>query len=105
MAAVNKHHKLNVLWPTKFDEGVNSGTDAAAGVEDIIYEDDTLSLNIGGDVCGAQYGLYLKREEVVAMKADIQVSNEYLLLLTSIFEKADLPLTPDKIDAIERSLN
>jgi len=32
------------------------------------------------------------------------VSNENLLMLTSILEKADLPLTKEKIDRIERSL-
>jgi hypothetical protein len=40
----------------------------------------------------------------VAMSTENLVSNENLLLLTAVFEKADLPLTKEKIDKIERAL-
>jgi len=40
---------------------------------------------------------------VVAVREN-QVSNENLLMLTSVLENADLPLTKEKIDRIERSL-
>ncbi len=32
------------------------------------------------------------------------VSNENLLMLTSVLENAELPLTPEKVDRIEKSL-
>jgi len=38
------------------------------------------------------------------MSTENQVSNENLLMLTSVLEHATLPLTPEKIDAIERSV-
>ena len=38
------------------------------------------------------------------MSTENQVSNENLLALTSVLEHATLPLTPEKIDEIERSL-
>jgi len=38
------------------------------------------------------------------MSTENQVSNENLLALTSVLENATLPLTPEKIDEIERSL-
>jgi hypothetical protein len=38
------------------------------------------------------------------MSTENQVSNENLLALTSVLENATLPLTPEKIDAIERSI-
>jgi len=41
---------------------------------------------------------------IVEMSTENLVSNENLLMLTSILEKADLPLTKEKIDRIERSL-
>ncbi len=41
---------------------------------------------------------------VVQMSTENLVSNENLLMLTSILENADLPLTKEKIDRIERSL-
>ncbi len=41
---------------------------------------------------------------VVELGTETLISNENLLLLTSILENADLPLTKEKIDRIERSL-
>jgi len=41
---------------------------------------------------------------VVEMNTENLVSNENLLMLTSVLENADLPLTKEKIDRIERSL-
>jgi hypothetical protein len=41
---------------------------------------------------------------VIAMSTENIVSNENMLALTSIFEKADLPLTPEKISRIEKSI-
>ena len=40
----------------------------------------------------------------VAMSTENLVSNENLLALTSVLERAELPLTPDKIDEIERAV-
>jgi len=42
---------------------------------------------------------------VVEMSTENLVSNENLLMLTSVLENADLPLTKEKIDRIERSLS
>lgn len=42
---------------------------------------------------------------VIEMTTENLISNENLLVLTSILEKADLPLTQEKIDRIEKSLN
>ena len=41
---------------------------------------------------------------VAELSTEIILSDENMLLLTSILEKADLPLTKEKIDRIERSL-
>jgi hypothetical protein len=41
---------------------------------------------------------------VIAMSTENLVSNEHLIALTSIFEKADLPLTEDKIEKIKKAL-
>jgi len=40
----------------------------------------------------------------IAMSTENLVSNENLLALTSVLENAELPLTPEKIDQIEKSL-
>lgn len=42
---------------------------------------------------------------VITMSTENLVSDENLLMLTSVLENADLPLTGDKIDGIERSLS
>jgi hypothetical protein len=41
---------------------------------------------------------------VIEMNTENYESNENLLMLTSVLENADLPLTKEKIDRIERSL-
>lgn len=41
---------------------------------------------------------------VVAMSTENIVSNDNMLALTSIFEKADLPLTPEKIERIKKEI-
>jgi len=41
---------------------------------------------------------------IIEMSTENLVSNENLLMLTSILEKADLPLTKEKIDEIEKAL-
>ena len=57
-----------------------------------------------------KHALSLLREVVpgdrlcIEMSTENLVSNENLLMLTSILENAELPLTPQKIDQIERSL-
>jgi len=42
---------------------------------------------------------------IVELGTETLISNENLLLLTSILENADLPLTKEKIDRIERALD
>jgi hypothetical protein len=57
-----------------------------------------------------KHALSLLREVVpgdrlcIEMSTENLVSNENLLMLTSVLENAELPLTPRKIDEIERSL-
>jgi hypothetical protein len=57
-----------------------------------------------------KYTLDLLREVVpgdrlvIEMSTENLISNENLLMLTSVLENADLPLTEEKIDRIERSL-
>ena len=38
------------------------------------------------------------------MSTENIVSNENLIALTEVLERAELPLTPDKIDAIEQTV-
>ena len=40
----------------------------------------------------------------IAASTENQVPNDFLVLLASVFENAELPLKPDKIDEIERTL-
>jgi hypothetical protein len=57
-----------------------------------------------------KHALNLLREVIpgdrlaIEMSTENLVSNENLIMLTSVLEKADLPLTPKKIDMIEKSL-
>ncbi|HJO83232.1 MAG: hypothetical protein QGG34_17050 [SAR202 cluster bacterium] len=49
-------------------------------------------------------GLGTGERMAVAMSTENLVSNENLLTLTSVLEKIEMPLTPDKIDEIEAAL-
>ncbi len=68
------------------------------------------SVHILGPEAVKKHTLSLLREIVpgdrlaVEVNAEILTSDENLLMLTSVLENADLPLTKEKIDRIERSL-
>ena len=68
------------------------------------------SVKILGPEAVKKHALNLLREVgsgdrlVFEMNAETLVSNENLLMLTSVLENANLPLTKEKIDRIERSL-
>ena len=68
------------------------------------------SVYILGSEATKKHALNLLREVstgdrlAVTMSAENIVSNENLLMLTSVLENAELPLTKEKIDRIERSL-
>ncbi len=49
-------------------------------------------------------GLGTGERVAVAMSTENIVSNENLIALTEVLERAELPLTPDKIDAIEQTV-
>jgi hypothetical protein len=69
------------------------------------------SVYVLGPEATKKHALDLLREVVpgdrlcVEMSSENIVSNENLLMLTSIMENAELPLTQEKIDRIERSLS
>ena len=68
------------------------------------------SVYILGPEATKKHALNLLREVVpgdrlcLEMSTENLVSNENLLMLTSVLENAELPLTPEKIDQIEKSL-
>ena len=68
------------------------------------------SVYVLGSEATRDYALELLREAgqgerlVVEMSTENLVSNENLLMLTSVMEQADLPLTKEKIDKIEGAL-
>ena len=68
------------------------------------------SVYVLGPEATKKHALNLLREVVpgdrlcIEMSTENLVSNENLLMLTSILENAELPLTPQKIDQIEKSL-
>jgi len=68
------------------------------------------SVYVLGPESTKKHALDLLREVVpgdrlcIEMSTENLVSNENLLMLTSVLENAELPLTPEKIDQIERSL-
>jgi len=76
----------------------------------VVWTGFPASVYILGPEAVKKHALNLLREVgsgdrlVVEMSTENLVSNENLLMLTSVLENADLPLTKEKIDRIERSL-
>jgi len=76
----------------------------------VVWTGFPASVYILGPEAVKKHALNLLREVssgdrlVVEMSTENLVSNENLLMLTSVLENADLPLTKERIDRIERSL-
>jgi len=81
------------LWPDKVIWAGFPGSVYELGPQ----ETQTFSLDLLRDIAPGD-------RLAIAMCTEGQVSNQNLLMLTSVLEKADLPLTPESIDRIKRSL-
>ncbi len=57
MAAVDQDKELDARRAAVVEEGIERGADGAAGIEDVIHEDDVFTLDAEGYVGGAHDGL------------------------------------------------
>ena len=74
MSAVNKDGELDALGATKVHNGVQGGTDGAAGIKDVVDQNNALSINIERNLGLVNLGGNMGKE-VVAIEADIKASS------------------------------
>ena len=84
MAAVDEHGELHPRRPAVLEQGVDRGPDRAAGVEDVVDEDDRLPLERDVEGGAAHDGLQVPRrvavpdEHVVAVEGDVERADRRL---------------------------
>ena len=72
VAAVDEDEQLDARGAAVIEQGVERGANGAAGVEDVVHEDDVLAGDGEVDFGGVEDGLRGDGGEVVAVEGDIQ---------------------------------
>src|SRR5208282_996081 len=72
MAAVDEHAERNALRAAEIEETVHGGADGAAGVKDVVDEDEVHAIHAESNVGGLENSLGRDFREVVAIKRNIQ---------------------------------
>ncbi len=72
VAAVDEHGELDAARASVIEEGVEGGTNGAAGVEDVVDQDDVLVLDVELHGAGADLGAMADGGEVVAVESDVE---------------------------------
>src|SRR5579862_7782088 len=72
MAAVDQHTERDALGAAEVEEAVHGGADGAAGVQDVIDEDEVHLVDSEANVRGLQNGVSCNLREVIAVKSNVQ---------------------------------
>ena len=83
VAAVDEDREADRARPAEVDDAVERGADGAAGVEDVVAEDDRPSVQVEVDLRLLDQGLRRDRREVVAVERDVERADREALSGTS----------------------
>jgi len=72
VATVDEYEELHGAWATVVEEGVESGADGAASVENIVHQDDVAAFDIEAQGSGDDDGLGVAGGKVVAIEGDVE---------------------------------
>ena len=106
MAAVDQHQKLHARRPAVIEQRIERGANRAAGVQDVVDQNNVLALHRKRDVGRAHHRLDIDGRQVVAVQVDVQDAGRNL----TAFECLDLSRQPLRqrnapaADADEREL-
>ena len=78
MAAVGEHGELDARGPPVAEQRLDGGADGAAGVEDVVDDDDGALVDREVDVRGVDDGLLRAAGQVVAVKGDVEVAERHV---------------------------
>src|SRR5579859_2434307 len=72
MSAIDQHQQLHAPRTAMIEERVESRADGAAGVEDVIHENDVLVIDIKADLHRIDHRLRTGSREIVAIEIDVK---------------------------------
>jgi len=72
VSAVDEHEQLDALGAALVEEGVEGRADGAAGVEDVVHEDDVAAIDVEADVAFFDDRARACGGKVVAIEADVE---------------------------------
>jgi hypothetical protein len=72
VAAIDEDTERDALGATKIEETVHGGADGAAGVEDVVDEDQVHGVDAERNIRGLQDGLWSDFGEIVAIESDVE---------------------------------
>jgi hypothetical protein len=72
MAALDKNAERNAPGAAEVEKAVHGGTDGAAGVEDVVDEDEVHVVNAERDIGRLEYGVGRDFGKVVAIESDVE---------------------------------
>jgi hypothetical protein len=75
VAAIDEHAQRDALGAAEVKQAVHGGANGAAGVKDVVDEDEVHAVHGEGDIRGLQDGLRRHFGEVVAIESDVQSAN------------------------------
>ena len=73
MTAVNENRQLDAARTAQVHNGVQSGADGAARVQDVVHQNDALAVDAEGNVGSVDRGSEVSRI-VIAIEADVQAA-------------------------------
>src|SRR5271167_3777326 len=89
MSAVDEDEELDDAGAAMVEECVEGGADGAAGVEDVVHEDDVAAGDVEADGAGGDGRARAGGGEVVAVKADVEYAGVDGVLFDGGDEGAD----------------
>ncbi len=84
VAPVDQHQQLHAGRAAVIEQRVQGGPDGAAGVEDVVHQDDVLAGDRKRDVRGVHHGLVGNGGQVVAVQGDIQDADRDVAVLQGL---------------------
>lgn len=72
VAAIDEDAERDALRAPQIEKPVHGGADGAAGVEDVVHEDEIHAVDAKGDVRGLKDGLRRDFGKIVAVEGDVQ---------------------------------
>ena len=73
VAPIDQHGELHASRPAKINQLIQRGANRAAGVQNVVNQNDVAVFNIPGKFSAADDWLCADRRKVVAIKSDVQI--------------------------------